>query len=65
MPQMIFVNLPVTDLARSVAFYEAVGASRRLHFCDETATCMVFSEAIRLTSIVVRLAWDLHAPGVR
>ncbi|MEP9375066.1 VOC family protein [Aquabacter sp. CN5-332] len=48
MPQMIFVNLPVTDLARSVAFYEAVGATRHLHFSDETATCMVFSDAIHL-----------------
>ena len=27
MPQMIFVNLPVTDLDRSKAFYEAVGAT--------------------------------------
>jgi predicted lactoylglutathione lyase len=26
MPKTIFVNLPVTDLKRSTAFYEAVGA---------------------------------------
>ena len=26
MPQMIFVNLPVTDLEKSIAFYQAVGA---------------------------------------
>ena len=25
-PKLIFVNLPVTDLDRSVAFYEAIGA---------------------------------------
>ena len=28
MPKMIFVNLPVTDVARSTAFYEAIGMTR-------------------------------------
>jgi predicted lactoylglutathione lyase len=46
MPKMIFVNLPVRDLARATAFYEAVGAVRDARFCDATASCMVFSETI-------------------
>ncbi len=46
MPQMIFVNLPVTNLARSVAFYEAVGATKNPAFSDDTAACMVLSETI-------------------
>ena len=46
MPKMIFVNLPVTDLARATAFYEAIGAKKNTQFCDDTASCMVFSEAI-------------------
>ncbi len=46
MPRTIFVNLPVSDLPRATAFYEAVGASRNPMFCDETASCMVFSDAI-------------------
>ena len=46
MPKMIFVNLPVTDLKRATAFYEAVGAVRNPQFSDETASCMVFSETI-------------------
>lgn len=45
-PKMIFVNLPVTDLARSTAFYEAVGATRNPMFSDDTAACMVFSDTI-------------------
>lgn len=45
-PKMIFVNLPVADLARSVAFYEAVGATRDERFSDATAACMVLSETI-------------------
>ena len=46
MPKLIFVNLPVTDLARSTAFYEAVGATKNPQFSDHTASCMVFSETI-------------------
>lgn len=46
MPRMIFINLPVTDLARSVAFYEAVGATKNPAFSDDTAACMVVSETI-------------------
>ncbi len=45
MPRMIFVNLPVADLDRSVAFYKAIGAEQNLQFTDETATMMSFSEA--------------------
>jgi predicted lactoylglutathione lyase len=36
----------VTDLERATAFYEAVGATRNPQFSDDTASCMVFSEAI-------------------
>jgi hypothetical protein len=46
MPKLIFVNLPVADLARATAFYEAVGAEKNEQFCDGTASCMVFSETI-------------------
>lgn len=46
MPRMIFVNLPVTDLSRSVAFYEALGFTRNPDFSGEDTACMVWSEAI-------------------
>ena len=46
MPKMIFVNLPVTDLGRSTAFYEAIGGEKNPQFSDETATCIVLSETI-------------------
>ncbi|WP_243382440.1 VOC family protein [Geothrix alkalitolerans] len=46
MPNMIFVNLPVTDLKRSMAFYAALGFTNNPAFSDETAACMVWSEAI-------------------
>ena len=46
MAKLIFVNLPVTDLPRSVAFYEAIGAAKNPQFSDDTAACMVLSETI-------------------
>jgi uncharacterized protein len=48
MSKMIFVNLPVTDLARSMAFYEALGAPNNPQFTDETAASMVFSDTIHV-----------------
>ena len=46
MPRMIFVNLPVTDLDRSKAFYEAVGFVNEPRFTDETAAAMQWSDTI-------------------
>jgi uncharacterized protein len=48
MTRMIFVNLPVADLPRAVAFYEALGFANNPAFTDETAACMVWSEAIHV-----------------
>ncbi|HEU5295174.1 MAG TPA: VOC family protein [Burkholderiaceae bacterium] len=46
MAKMIFVSLPVTDLRASIAFYNALGFQQNLQFSDDTAACMVWSEAI-------------------
>ncbi|HEX5258376.1 MAG TPA: VOC family protein [Sphingomicrobium sp.] len=48
MTQMIFVNLPVSDLRRSRAFLEALGAVNEPKFTDETAACMTFSDSIHV-----------------
>jgi predicted lactoylglutathione lyase len=48
MSKLIFINLPVTDLARSKAFYERIGATNEPRFTDETAACMVFSDTIHV-----------------
>lgn len=48
MPRMIFVNLPVGELSRSIAFYKALGARQDHRFSDETAACMVFSDTIHV-----------------
>lgn len=48
MAKMIFVSLPVTALAKSKAFYEALGFTNNPAYSDETAVCMVWSEAIHV-----------------
>jgi predicted lactoylglutathione lyase len=48
MTKMIFVNLPVTDLQKSMAFYKALGFRNNPQFTDDTAACMVWSEAINV-----------------
>ena len=46
MSKMIFVNLPVRDLAKAKAFYEAIGAVNNPQFSDATSACMVVSDTI-------------------
>lgn len=44
MTAKMFVNLPVEDLKKSMAFYEALGFAFNRQFTDDTAACMVVSE---------------------
>lgn len=46
MTPQIFVNLPVQNLPRSVAFFTALGFGFNPQFTDETGTCMVVSDSI-------------------
>jgi predicted lactoylglutathione lyase len=46
MPKMIFVNLPVKDLAAAKRFYKAIGCEQNMQFSNEQAAMMVWSEAI-------------------
>lgn len=46
MSTQIFVNLPVTDLDRSVAFYEAVGFRVDDRMRDDAAVGMVVDEGV-------------------
>lgn len=48
MTKMIFVNLPVTDLPRAKAFYEALGFTNNAQFTDDSSACMVWSERINV-----------------
>jgi uncharacterized protein len=46
MAEMIFVNLPVADLAASTRFYEAIGCRKNEQFSDDKAASMVWSDTI-------------------
>ena len=46
MSKQVFINLPVKDLKKSMDFYEAIGFTNNPQFTDETAACMVWSDAI-------------------
>jgi predicted lactoylglutathione lyase len=68
MSKMIFVSLPVADLQASTTFYLALGFTRNPQFSDDTASCMVWSEAIHVM-LLTHAKWrsftdrPLPAPG--
>jgi uncharacterized protein len=46
MSKMIFVNLPVRDLAASTSFYIALGGTLNPQFSSDQASSIMFSDAI-------------------
>ena len=46
MATKIFVNLPVSDLKKSMAFFTSLGFTFNAQFTDDTAACMVVSDNI-------------------
>ncbi len=43
-PHKLFVNIPVSDLQRSIVFFEALGFTFNTQFTDATATSMLVGE---------------------
>lgn len=46
MTTQIFINVPVRDLGAAMAYYKALGFDHNPQFTDETAACIVISDAI-------------------
>lgn len=46
MSKQIFLNLPVSDLAKSMAFYKALGFSNNPQFTGDNGACIVISDTI-------------------
>lgn len=42
----IYINLPVADLPKATAFYEAIGFTKNPDFSDENASGMVYDETL-------------------
>ena len=51
MNRMIFVNLPVADLAATKAFYTGLGFSLNPQFSDEQSACVVISDTILVMAL--------------
>ena len=47
-PRQLFVNLPVENLDRTIAFFTALGFGFNPKFTNENATCLVISEHIQV-----------------
>jgi uncharacterized protein len=56
MKKMIFVNLPVEDVAKSTAFYEAIGFTKDPRFSNEQASSMQWSDTI----VIMLLGKDFY-----
>jgi predicted lactoylglutathione lyase len=61
---MIFVNLPVSDLSRSVDFFSSLGFTFDERFTDESATCMVISDTIYAMLLVNARFTELSSRAV-
>ncbi|WP_125607165.1 VOC family protein [Lapidilactobacillus bayanensis] len=48
MTKMVFVNLPVSDMQRSIEFYTALGFKKNPDFSDANGTGMMWNETIWL-----------------
>ena len=46
MTKQLFVNLPVSNLAKAKALYEAIGAVNNPQFSDQSSACMVLSDTL-------------------
>lgn len=52
MAKKIFINLPVSDVQKAMAFYTAIGFVNNPQFTDETAACMVVSDEIYVMLLI-------------
>jgi predicted lactoylglutathione lyase len=48
MSKTVFINLPVANLPRTLAFWKALGYAHDPQFTGDTAACIVISEEIRI-----------------
>jgi uncharacterized protein len=54
MNNQVFINFPVRDLARSIAFFKALGFIQNFQVTDKDAACIVVSKAINVMLLTHR-----------
>jgi len=55
MIKQIFVNLPIKDLPKTIAFFTKLGFTFNPQFTDENATCMIIGENIFAMLLVEKI----------
>ncbi|MFD1215951.1 VOC family protein [Microbulbifer celer] len=63
MSRMMFVNLPVADLGKSIEFFSQLGFEFNPQFTDDTATCMVVGES-NFVMLLTREKFSSFTPGL-
>jgi len=53
MKNQIFINLPITDLKKSMDFYTAIGFVNNPQFTDDSGACMALSEEIFIMILTI------------
>ncbi len=49
--KQIIINLPVTDLPKSIAFFKTLGYSHNPQSTDNTGACIVVSDTIHMSTM--------------
>jgi predicted lactoylglutathione lyase len=63
MSRLIFVNLPIRDMARSRAFFESLGFAFNPQFTNDQGACMVVSENHNYVMLLVEPFFQTFTPG--
>lgn len=62
MPTQIFVNLPVKELERSIAFFTRLGYKFNQQFTDEKAACLVIEDGSIYAMLLVEPMFKTFTP---
>lgn len=64
MHSQIFVNLPVKDLKKSIAFYTALGYTFNPQFTDDNATCMILGDNLFVMLLTEKFFSTFTSKGI-
>ena len=62
MPTQMFVNLPVKDLGKTVAFFTALGFKFNPQFTSEQATCMIVNDGASYVMLLLEPFFKTFTP---
>lgn len=63
MKPLVFINLPIKDLKRSVDFFTALGFAFDPRFTDDKATCMILNDGASYAMLLTEPFFKTFIPG--